>query len=36
MVAAAWLLDRVEKVPNLFVETPEFEAPKAAIGSGKA
>jgi hypothetical protein len=36
MVAAAWLLDRVEKVPNLFVAPSEFDAAKAAIGSGKA
>jgi hypothetical protein len=31
MVAAAWLLDRVERVPSLFVEPTELEAPKAAI-----
>jgi hypothetical protein len=36
MVAAAWLLDRAAKVPNLFVATTEFEAAKAAVGSGKA
>jgi hypothetical protein len=31
MIAAAWLLDRAGKVPNLFVDASEFEAPKAAI-----
>jgi hypothetical protein len=36
MVAAAWLLDRAAKVPNLFDATTEFEAAKAAVGSGKA
>jgi hypothetical protein len=36
MIAAGWLLDRVEKVPNLFVDTAEFEATKAAIEPGKA
>src|ERR1700736_2098866 len=36
MVAAAWLLDRAAKVPELFVETPEFEAAEAAIEPGKA
>ena len=36
MVAAAWLMDRVEKVPNLFVPPSEFEEAKAAIESGKA
>ena len=36
MVAAAWLLDRAAKVPNLFVETTEFEAAKAATEPGKA
>jgi hypothetical protein len=34
MVAAAWLLDRAAKVPQLFVETPEFEAAEAAKSSG--
>jgi hypothetical protein len=28
MVAAAWLLDRFAEVPNLFVATTKFEAPK--------
>jgi len=36
MVAAAWLLDRAAKVPNLFVEATEFEAAKTAIEPGKA
>jgi hypothetical protein len=36
MVAAAWILDRAEKVPNLFVEAAEYEAAKAAAESGKA
>jgi hypothetical protein len=36
MVAAAWLLDQVERVPNLFVAPAELDAAKAAIGSGKA
>jgi OpgC protein len=36
MVAAAWLLDRAARVPNLFVETAEFEAARAAIEVGKA
>jgi hypothetical protein len=31
MVAAAWLLDRTAKVPNLFVEASEFEAANAEI-----
>ena len=31
MVAAAWLLDRAAKVPNLFVEASEFEAANAKI-----
>src|SRR3984893_6528263 len=36
MVALAWLLDRAAKVPNLFVDASEFEAPKAAIEPGRA
>lgn len=35
MVAAAWLLDRAAKVPNLFVDTSEFDAAKAATEPGK-
>src|SRR6267154_990547 len=36
MVAAAWLLDRAAKVPNLFVEAAELEAAKTATEPGKA
>src|SRR6266702_555650 len=36
MVAAAWLLDRVGKIPALFVEAAEFEAAKVATEPGKA
>ena len=36
MVAAAWLLDRAAKVPNLFVEAAELEPPKTATEAGKA
>jgi len=36
MVAAAWLLDRAAKVPNLFVEAAELEPPKTATEPGKA
>jgi hypothetical protein len=36
MVAAAWLLDRAAKVPNLFVDAAEFETAKAATEPGKA
>jgi hypothetical protein len=36
MVAAAWLLDRVGKVPNLFVDASGADAAKAAIEPGKA
>jgi hypothetical protein len=36
MIALAWFLDRARKVPDLFVDTSEFEAPKAAIEPGKA
>jgi hypothetical protein len=35
MVGAAWLLDRAEKVPNLFVEVAELEPAKEAIEPGK-
>jgi hypothetical protein len=33
MVAAAWLLDRAERIPELFVETPELEGVEAAKSS---
>ena len=36
MVAAAWLLDRAARVPNLFVDAAEFEEAKAAVEPGKA
>ena len=36
MIGLAWLLDRARKVPNLFVDTSEYEAPKVAIEPGKA
>jgi hypothetical protein len=36
MVAAAWLLDRADKVPDLFVETPESEEATPAVEAGKA
>ena len=36
MVAAAWLLDRAAKVPNLFFDAAEFETAKAATEPGKA
>jgi hypothetical protein len=36
MIAMAWLLDRAEKVPNLFVNASEFGATKAAVEPGKA
>jgi hypothetical protein len=35
MIAAAWILDRAEKVPNLFVDAAELEPAKGAIESGK-
>ena len=35
MVAAAWLLDRAAKVPNLFVDAAEFETAKARPNPGK-
>jgi hypothetical protein len=36
MIAAAWLLDRADKVPDLFVDVLEAEQPEGAIGAGKA
>jgi hypothetical protein len=36
MVAAAWLLDRAGKVPNLFVDASGSDAAKTAIEPGKA
>jgi hypothetical protein len=36
MTGIAWILDRAEKVPTLFVEVDEIEADKPAIQPGKA
>jgi hypothetical protein len=36
MTGLAWLLDRAQKVPSLFVDTAEFEGAKSAIEPGKA
>jgi hypothetical protein len=36
MIGLAWLLDRSEKVPSLFVDVSESDAGKPAIESGKA
>jgi hypothetical protein len=36
MVAAAWLLDRASRVPDLFVETAKTEPATPAIEAGKA
>jgi hypothetical protein len=31
MIGAAWLLDRAERVPNLFVKETEVEEPETAV-----
>jgi hypothetical protein len=36
MIAAAWLLDRAAKVPNLFVDATGFETARPATEPGKA
>jgi len=36
MVAIAWFLDRAQEVPDLFVDTAEFEPAKPAMEAGKA
>jgi len=36
MTGLAWLLDRTQKVPSLFVDTAEFEGAKPVIEPGKA
>jgi hypothetical protein len=36
MTAAAWLLDRAQKVPNLFVDAGLREEPDAATQPGAA
>jgi hypothetical protein len=35
MVGLAWLLDRARKVPDLFVDSSEFQAPKLDIEVAK-
>jgi hypothetical protein len=36
MIAIAWVMDRVEKVPDLFVDSAEIKGGKAALETGKA
>lgn len=36
MIGLAWLLDRTEKVPSLFVDAAEFKEGKVVVESGKA
>ncbi|HLZ02876.1 MAG TPA: OpgC domain-containing protein [Bradyrhizobium sp.] len=36
MIAIGWALDQSEKVPDLFVEVTDLEAPKAVTGPGTA
>jgi hypothetical protein len=36
MIAIGWALDQSQKVPDLFVEVTDLEAPKAATGPGTA
>jgi hypothetical protein len=36
MIGAAWLLERVERVPNLFVATAELQPTKTSIEPGQA
>jgi hypothetical protein len=36
MIAIAWVLDRADKVPDLFVDAAEIEDGKTALESGKA
>jgi hypothetical protein len=36
MIGIGWALDQSQKVPDLFVEVTDFEAPKAAAGPGTA
>jgi hypothetical protein len=36
MIGIAWLLDRADKVPDLFVDAAEIERSKAALEPGKA
>jgi hypothetical protein len=36
MIAAAWVLDRVARVPDLFVDGVSVEPESTAMGPGKA
>jgi hypothetical protein len=36
MIGLAWLLDRAQKVPSLFVDVAEFDERKPAIEPRKA
>ena len=36
MIVAAWLLDRAKRVPDLFVDVLEIDAPKPLVEVGKA
>ncbi len=36
MIALAWLLDRAQKVPNLFVDVSQVDLPDAAAKPGTA
>ncbi len=36
MVGIAWVLDRADKVPDLFVDVAEIEGGKVALDPGKA
>jgi hypothetical protein len=36
MIAIGWALDQSQKVPDLFVEVTDLEAPRAATGPGTA
>jgi hypothetical protein len=35
MIGVAWLLDRAERIPNLFVDVLEVEEPEPALDDGK-
>ena len=36
MIAIAWVLDRADNVPDLFVDVAEIERRKTALEPGKA
>jgi hypothetical protein len=36
MIGIAWVLDRADKVPDLFVDAAEIEGGKTALDPGKA